>query len=77
MGSSNGQANLKTSFGQYIKTYSVYDPISFLLTEFYEAPADAADGTPCMVTYFEYDGASTRVLKQKEADAVWDSAWDI
>lgn len=74
---SSGQLQVKTSQNQFIKTFAVYDPITFLLTEFYEAASDTGHGKPCMVTYFEYDGASTRVLKQKEAEATWDSAWDI
>lgn len=67
---------IKTSLEQGVKTYSEYDGSSRLIG-FYEAPADAVDGTNCLKTVYEYVGASNRVLKTKESIAQWDASYDI
>lgn len=59
-----------------VKTYSVFDA-SQRLEYFYVANVDASHGEICMVTQYAYDGTSTRVQKQKEDKATWDSSWDI
>ena len=74
---SDGQLEIKTQYSQFTKVFCVYDPVSFLLTEMYEAPTDAINGTPCTKTSYVYDGASSRILKLKEESASWDSSWDI
>ncbi len=67
---------VRTALTEGMKTYSVYDP-SGRLIEFYEAATDAADGNNCLLTTYEYDGVSSRVLKTKESIAQWDASYDI
>ena len=67
---------VSTQLQEAVKTYSDYD-LSNRLTAFYTALIDCEHGEKCLVTYYEYDGASTRVTKTKEGLATWDSAWDI
>ncbi len=75
---SNGQAEIKTIYSQFTKTFSVYEVATpFRITELYEAVTEAANGTPCTKTSFTYDGASTRILKTKEESFLWDATWDI
>lgn len=76
MASESGQASIKTQQAQYIKTHCEFDG-SFRVTHLYEAPTALAHGKQCMVTRFQYDGASTRVSGTIEEDATWDSAWDF
>lgn len=74
---SNGQAEIKTTYSEFTKTFSVYDPTSFLLVTIYEAPTHAINNAPCTRSDYVYDGASTRILKTKESSANWDSTWDV
>lgn len=74
---SNGQAEIETTYSQFTKTFSVYEAVTFRLLTIYEAPTHAANNAPCTRTDYEYDGASTRILKSKESSANWDATWDI
>lgn len=76
MASESGQSKIKTQQSQYIKTHCDFDG-SFRVTALYEAASAIANGGPCMVTRFQYDGISTRVSGTVEEDAVWNSAWDF
>ena len=58
-------------------TYSVYSPISGLLTELYEAQWDAVHDEPCLLTEIKYITDSTNVLATKETVVGWNSAWDF
>lgn len=63
-----------SSFGrQAIKQYIVYDG-SDRPSQVYEATSDAADGADCLLTEYEYDGASSRVTKLQESLSAWVSA---
>lgn len=74
---SSRTAQLKTQQHELVKSYAVYDGL-MRPTAIYTAHTDAAHNTPCSVVFYEYfDPSSTAVLKMKEANAVWDSAWDI
>lgn len=77
MSGSNGQAEILSTYSQYTKTFSVYEAVTFRLLTIYEAPTDAADGTPCTRSDYVYDGVSTRILKTKESSANWDASWDV
>lgn len=58
------------------KEFVVYDG-SDRPIEYYQAPINAEDGTPCLKTTVSYDGVSTRVEKSKEELALWDASYDI
>ncbi len=70
------RGRLLTEAHEMVKQYVVYDG-SGRMTDVYVAHTDAADGTPCSRTQYEYDGTSSRVTKRKELDATWDTTWDI
>lgn len=68
---------LKTQQAELSKAYTVYDgqqrPI-----EIYTVHTDAAHNTPCSVVRYAYvNPTSSLVEKMKEANALWDSSWDI
>jgi hypothetical protein len=65
-----------SSLGEGIKTKSVYDG-SDRLIEFYEAPASSFDGDPCLITYYQYVGATSLVDATKEVVGQWDATWDF
>lgn len=74
---SSGQAEILSTISQFTKTFIVYEAVTFRMLTIYEAPTDAGDQAPCTRTDYEYDGASTRILKSKEQSALWDATWDI
>lgn len=76
-GIDNASGAIKTSFYEATKTKSFYDPATFALTDFYEAPTNAEDGTPCLYTQYTYVPSTTRIDKTKESMSVWDASWDI
>jgi hypothetical protein len=59
-----------------MKIYRIYD-VSNRIEYQYECVTTTAHGEPCLKTQYEYDGASTRVLKLKETLDVWDSSYEI
>lgn len=61
---------------QGMKSYITYDAYN-RMEYVYEAPVEAQAGSACMVTQYAYEGASTRVVKMKESNAVWQAGWDI
>lgn len=67
---------LKSQLHELVKQYISYD-VSDRPEYVYTASSDAADGTPCTVTQYVYDGATSRVLKRKESYSNWDASWDI
>jgi hypothetical protein len=70
------RALLQTEAGEFVKQYIAYDSSS--RPEYvYVAAAGAADGAPCSITRYTYDGTSSRVLKMKEYEGTWDSSYDI
>jgi hypothetical protein len=76
MANEDRTSNLKTTAYELVKQYVEYDASD--RTEYvYTAHTDAADGTPCTVTQYVYDGVSSRVIKRKESNATWDETWDI
>jgi len=73
---SNGQAEIKSIYSQFTKTFSVYD-VQFRLITLYEAMTHAVAGAPCTKTTFQYESTSTRIAKTKEESDVWSLAYDI
>lgn len=73
---SNKYEFIKTGNSEYIKSYITYDGQS-RMEYVYEARANAANGDPCLVTQYVYDGLSNRVTKMKETQGTWSSAYDI
>jgi hypothetical protein len=66
--------DLVRSFGrQAIKQYIVYDGFD-RPTEVYEALSSAENGNQCLLTEYEYDGTSSRVIKMRESLTTWVSA---
>jgi hypothetical protein len=72
----NEYAFLATGNKEYIKSYLVYDG-SNRLEYVYEARANAQHGDYALVTQYEYDGVSNRVVKTLESSGTWDSTYDI
>lgn len=73
---STNRSYLKTEASEFVKQYIAYDSSS--RPEYiYVAPVDAANGAPCSVTRYSYDGTSSRVLKMKEYAGTWNSSYDI
>jgi hypothetical protein len=58
------------------KTHFVYDG-SNRLTDQYDAPTDAAHGAKCILTRYQYVGATAVISDIVEESALWDSAWDF
>ena len=67
---------LQTLERQQLKQHIVYDAEGreFLI---FEAPIDAKDGEPCLVTEYRYSGpSSTRITGHQERQYRWKAAWD-
>ncbi len=67
---------LKTLRDSEMKTYFVYDE-SGRMSNVYEARADAAEGDVCLLTEYEYEDGTAKIVKQRESMAVWEAAWDM
>lgn len=76
MSANNDNSQLKTGMHEPVKQYQIFDGDG-RVTHLYEARANAADGDPCMLTRFSYDGTSSRIEKTLESVASWDESWDI
>jgi hypothetical protein len=72
----NDNGQLITNLREPVKQYIVYD-VSNRPVIIYEARANALNDEPCFKTEYAYDGATSRILKRKESNATWDSAWDL
>lgn len=59
-----------------VKQYIVYDGQGRMI-ETYTALTNAKNGEVAEKTTYEYDMATTKVIKMKEEVAAWDSTWDI
>lgn len=69
-------SRLLTTAHELVKQYVVFDGQD--RPEYiYTAHTDAPNGTPCTRTQFVYVGTSSRVVKRKETNAVWNSSYDI
>lgn len=68
---------LKTQSEEFIKTYTLYDGIG-RPDIIYTAPTDLEHSGNCSQVKYEYINlTSFKVLKMKESNGIWDSAWDI
>lgn len=67
---------LKSHAKEYVKQYIAYD-VNNRPEYVYTAYIETADGGPCSVTQYTYDGLSSRIVKRKESSTTWDSSWDI
>lgn len=76
MAADNDNSQLKTGVNEPVKQYCVYNGDG-LLTELYEARANAEDGDKCMLTEYTYVTGTTRIEKTRESISEWDSTWDI
>lgn len=69
------QGHLKTQANELVKQYVTYDGQG--RTEYvYTVRADAANGTPCSVVRYSYQGLTANVVYMKEFTDVWQSAWE-
>lgn len=68
--------HLKTQAHELVKQHIEFDA-SNRVEYVYTAHADLADGKPCSVVRYSYDGVSSRVVYMKEYVGTWDSAWEI
>ena len=67
---------LKTALNERIKTHTVFN-LADLPIAIYEAPSDAVQGTPCLVTQYEYGGSSGVVIvNTQEIVGTWLSSYD-
>jgi hypothetical protein len=66
------KSHSKEAVKQFI-TYDLLDRMEY----HYVATIDVADQGPCMVTQYEYDGTSGRVVKAKESIGVWLAAYEL
>jgi len=67
---------LKSHENELVKQYIAYDGSN--RSEYvYTAVDTAAHGDSCLVTQYEYDGTSTRIVKRLEYYGTWDSSYDI
>lgn len=64
--------------GQFeaIKMYITYD-VNGRMEYVYSCHAEVADGDPCLVTQYVYDGVSSRIIKMKESMGTWSAAYEI
>lgn len=72
----NKSGYVKTHSLENIKQYIAYDG-SNRMEYVYEARANAADGEPCLLTQYVYSGNTGRIIKMKETESVWSSAYDV
>lgn len=76
MAAANDTGHLKTQASELVKQAVLLDAQN--RTEYvYTVRADAADGTPCSVVQYAYDGLTSRVVYMKESTSTWDSAWEL
>lgn len=76
MSATDGVGQILTGLKQALKTYCVYDD-SLRLTDVYEVAVEAPHGAKCLRTQYQYVGTTSRILKEKESVASWDSSWDM
>jgi len=70
-----GMGHLKSQLHELVKQHIEYDAQS--RPEYvYTVRADAADGAPCSVVRYAYEGISSRILYMKEYLGTWNSAWE-
>lgn len=68
--------HLLTQAHELVKQHIEYDG-SNRVEYIYTVRADAANGTPCSVVRYSYNGLTTDVVFMKEYTSSWNSAWDI
>jgi hypothetical protein len=68
---------LKSLEGQELKQWMVREPSTLRILYVFEAPTDAQDGAPCLVTEFIYvNPTSNETIGKKEYTGKWQSEWD-
>lgn len=76
MKESNSGAIIKSLVGQYTKTYIVFDG-NQRPWKVFQAPSEAQDATPCLLTEYIYTGPiGTTIKATKETEGVWLAAYD-
>ena len=68
--------NVRGLISQAMKTHSTYD-VRDRMTHYYEAPVDASDGEPCLLTRYQYIGDSVNMYGSIEELSSWDDTWDF
>lgn len=64
--------------GETVKVKRLYDGNTPpRCTSQYEAPQNAVNGAPALLTTYTYVGVTTDVDAMKETLSAWDSSWDI
>lgn len=76
MADPNVSGYIATHSKENVKQYLAYDASS-RMEYVYEARSNAAHGDKCLKTQYVYDGVSTRIIKMKETESLWDSSWDV
>jgi hypothetical protein len=67
---------IQTGTHEQMKMHIVYDG-SNRMWKVYEARYNAKNGEGCLVTEYQYSGATTQVTGMKETETTWDSSWDF
>lgn len=67
---------IKTLKNEQLKERYVYD-VNGRKVAVIQTRSRAKHGEKALVTYYAYNGATTTVLRMREAETTWDSAWDI
>jgi hypothetical protein len=69
-------AILKSLMNTNTKTFTIFDG-GGRAWKVYQAPSEAKDGTPCLLTEYIYTAPmSSIILGTKEVESVWDGSWD-
>jgi len=71
-----GMGHLKSQLHELVKQHVEYDG-SARPEYVYTVQAGAADGAPCSVVRYSYDGISSRIVYMKEYLGAWDSSWEV
>jgi hypothetical protein len=67
---------LKSHLKELMKSYYEYDGLS-RLSKVFDAHIDTVHNSPCLITEYEYEGATARITKRKEYYGTWDSSYEI
>lgn len=67
---------IKSQLQEGVKSHFVYDGLNRMQLS-YTSAWNAENGDACLVTEYQYDSTSNRVLNMKEYLGSWNSSWDF
>lgn len=67
---------LQTQANELIKSHTEFDG-SNRPTAIYTAKANAKNGEPCTVVFYDYLGTTSLVSGMREENSTWDGTWDF